>query len=177
MALGKVEHMSFKIVGAVLIISSCICVGHIMTSSHKKTVRLMQQLIAAFAYMECELSYRTSPLPELLRNVSTENSALKRYFCVLADELEDQISPNVACCVDAALTRVNDLPELVRIGIKQFGRNAGCFDVDGQIKEIISVKEHCTSLLANYTKNEEVRLRNYRVLTLCAGTAIVILLL
>ena len=137
----------------------------------------MQQLIDAFAYMEYELSFRASPMPELLRNISIENGTLKQYFSALADELEGQISPDVACCVDAALTRFNDLPELVRIGIKQFGRTAGCFDIDGQIKEIISVKEQCTSLLANYTKNQEMRLRNYRVLTLCAGAAIVILLL
>lgn len=169
--------MNFKIIGAVLIISGCICVGHILISSHKKTVLQMQQLISAFAFMECELSYRASSLPELLRGVPIEKGVLKRYFSALANELEGQISPDVSCCVEAALTQVQDLPELVQVGIKYFGRNAGCFDAEGQIKEIISVKERCISLLAEYTNNQEIRLRNYRVLTLCAGAAVVILLL
>lgn len=169
--------MNFKLIGAILVIAGFGCVGYIIVATHKKTVKLMQQLIAVFEYMECELAYRMTPLPELFRKISDDCGPLKQFFSVLADELEDQISPDVTCCVDAALTQVNDIPELVRRGVVEFGKNAGCFDVDGQIKGIVSVKESCISLLSAYTRDQDIRLRNYQALALCAGAAVVILLL
>ena len=167
--------MNFKLMGAILIIFGFGAAGYIIVTSHRKNVRLMQQLITAFEFMECELAYRMTPLPELFRKI-TDNE-LQPFFAALADELESQISPDVQCCVDAALTHIRDVPDLVKAGIKDFGRNAGCFDVEGQIKGIISVKEKCISMLASYTHEQDVRLRNYQAFALCAGAAVVILLL
>lgn len=169
--------MSFRIIGALCIVAGCGCVGFSLIATHRKTVVLMQQLIAIFTFMECELAYRMTPLPELFRRIPEKDGSLQRFFCNLADELEGQIAPDVSCCVDAALTQSKDLPELVKNGIYHFGRSAGCFDIDGQLKEIAIAKERCISLLDNYTKNQDVRLRNYQTLALCAGAAIVILLL
>ena len=111
----------------------------------------------------------------MFRKIS--DNELQSFFTALADELEGQISPDVPCCVEAALTHMRDLPDLVQVGIRDFGRNAGSFDVDGQIKGIISVKEKCIGMLASYTHEQDVRLRNYQAFALCAGIAVVILLL
>ena len=133
----------------------------------------MRKLI--YEFMECELAYRMTPLPELFRKIS--DNELQSFFTALADELEGQISPDVPCCIDAVLTHMRDLPDLVQAGIQDFGRNAGSFDVDGQIKGIISAREKCIGMLASYTHEQDVRLRNYQAFALCAGIAVVILLL
>ena len=169
--------MNPKFIGAILIVSGFGCVGLIIVSNQKKTVYLMQQLIACFEYMECELSYRMTSLPELFRKLPSDSSILQRYFAILANELEGQISPDVSCCVSAALSQVNDIPVLVKNGIIEFGKNAGYFDIDGQLKGIVSTKERCINNLVSYTNNQDVRLRNYQALALCAGAAVVILLL
>ena len=169
--------MNFKVIGAILIVTGFGSVGFVMVATHKRTVKLMQQLIEVLEYMECELSYRLTSLPDLFRKAVKEESILQRFFETLADELENQISPDVACCVDAALIQINDLPQLVQNGLIAFGRSAGCFDIEGQIKGITSVKENCVSLLAIYSHNQDIRLRNYQALALCAGVAVVILLL
>ena len=169
--------MSLKIIGAILIVTGFGSTGFIMVTTHKRTVKLMQQLIEIFEYMECELSYRLTPLPDLFRKAVKEESVLQRFFITLADELENQISPDVACCVEAALIQINDLPQLVQNGIIAFSRSAGCFDIEGQIRGIASVRENCISLLSTYTHDQDIRLRNYQALALCAGVAVVILLL
>ena len=168
--------MNFKLVGAILIVSGFGCVGLVIALTHKKTVHLMQRLIGIFEYMECELAYRMTPLPELFRKIPGDPDILQQYFNILANELEDQISPDVACCVTAALTQMQELPALVQNGIMEFGQNAGCFDIEGQIKGIASVRGNCMASLGTYTQNQDIRLRNYQVLAICAGVAIVILL-
>ena len=169
--------MNFKLIGAIFIISGFGCAGFVAVLTHKKTVRLMQRLISIFEYMECELAYRMTPLPELFRKIPGESDVVKRYFNVLANELEGQVSPDVACCAIAALTQVQDLPDLVQKCILVFSQNTGCFDIDGQLKGIASARENCVSSLGIYTKNQDIRLRNYQALALCAGATVVILLL
>jgi stage III sporulation protein AB len=168
--------MSIKLIGSVLLISGFGCFGRILSTNHKKTAALMRQLITAFAFMECELSYRLTSLPDLLRRAVDEDGVLKRFFLGLAEELEGQISPNVSCCVEATLASVPELPEMVKTILRRFGNNAGCFDLESQIQGIASVREDCAATLAAFTRDQETRLRNYQSLAICAGAAVAILL-
>lgn len=168
--------MIIKIAGAVLILVGCGCIGFLMTSSHKRTVKTLRQLIDSLEYMECEMQYRQLPLPEVLRRAASETGVIKEFFCVLAEELEGQIAPDVECCINATLGRVKELPNVVETCVKKLGKSIGHFDLDGQIKELHSVREECTALLTKNTNNMDTRLRNYQTLALCAGAVLVIFL-
>ena len=167
--------MSIKIIGAALLVGGFGCAGRILVTNRKKTAMLMQQLIASFAFMECELSYRHIPLPDLLRRAA-DSGILKRYYSALASELEGQISPNVCCCVDVALSAVPEMPELIRDGLVRFGKSIGCFDLEGQIRGITTVREECATILSAYTHDQDTKLRSYQALALCAGVMVAILL-
>ena len=176
MVFRKVEHMNFKLIGAILIIAGSGSFGFLISLSHKRTVRIMKEFMAAIEYIVCELRYRMPPLPDVLKQTA-ENSTgtIQKFFTILADELEGQVSPNVSCCVEAALTQIKDMPDIVRKGILLLGQTMGKFDIEGQLRGLNNVYQECSIMLTTFANNQEVRLRSYQTLALCAGAAVTIL--
>ena len=170
--------MSMKIIGAILIVAVCGGTGIKLAATHLREERTLRQLICVLDYMECELQYRLTPLPELCRQAAVEsNNVICQVFLQLAIELEDQISPNVDQCMTAALCKINEIPKLAYDALVQLGRSLGRFDIAGQLKGIDAVRAECRRNLELLNQNQESRLRSYQTLGLCAGAAIVILLI
>ncbi len=168
--------MNLKILGAILIVSGCGAVGMMIASSHARQERLLRQLISVYDYMECELQYRLTPLPELCRNAAQQAcGALQHFFLLLSTELEDQISPDVERCVTAAVTKSSDLPKLISDSLLLLGTTLGRFDLDGQVRGLEAVRQECRQTLSGLSLNRTIRLRSYQTLGLCAGAALVIL--
>lgn len=168
--------MTLKIIGSIFIIAACGGLGFKIAASYMKEERTLRQLISVLDYMECELQYRLTPLPMLCRQAATEtNDLLSRAFLSLATELEDQISPDVERCMNAALSKVKDMPQLTNDALVLLGRSLGRFDLNGQLKGLEGVRRECRRNLENLNKNKDVRLRGYQTLGLCAGAALVIL--
>ena len=157
-------------------IVACGGTGFSLAAGHKKTEDMLRQLISALNYMECELQYRLTPLPELCRQAAGETKgALRQVFMRLAMELEQQVSPDAASCMGAALAQVQELPRSIRGILKELGRSLGHFDLPGQMKGLESVRAACRRELDGLEKNRDVRLRSYQTLGLCAGAALAIL--
>lgn len=168
--------MNYKWIGAVLVMLSCGGFGFSMAAAHKKSERMLRQLIAALNFMECELQYRLTPLPELCRQAGKEGkAAVREVFMYLAAELEQQISPDVSSCMSAALANVQEIPRNIRNLFRELGHSLGHFDLPGQIKGLESVRINCRRELEELEKNRDVRLRSYQTLGLCAGAALAIL--
>ena len=165
-------------IGAVLIFACCGYIGFSMAMSHRKQERTLRQLQAAIDYMECELQYRLTPLPQLLEQAAKQaGGTVKAVLTALSTELEDQISPEVACCMESVLCKQRDVPEHSREAFRVLGQSLGRFDLQGQLKELDSVRQFCSEHLSALLSNRDVRLRSYQTLGLCAGAAIAILLL
>lgn len=170
--------MILKIFGALLIIVACSSFGVFATSSHRKSVKAMQQLLGAITFIEHELQYRMSSLPDIFHQTAAYcKGPVGRFFGLLADELEKQIAPDIGFCIEAALSQTEELPLLAKKGIHLLGKSLGRFDVENQLEELAIVRTECTSILSSYTDNQEVRLRSYQTLALCAGAAVAILLI
>ena len=170
--------MSLKVIGSILIITACGGFGFKIAATHVKEVKTLRQLIAILDYMECELQYRLTPLPALCRQAAGEgNGVLQKTFLQLAIELEDQVSPDVERCMTAALNQVNDIPRLTFHGLDMLGKTLGRFDLNGQLKGLEAVRQECRRNLEHLSKNQDVRLRSYQTLGLCAGAAMAILLI
>lgn len=170
--------MSMKIIGAILIIAGCGGVGFSMAAAHRREERALRQLIGALDYMGCELQYHLTPLPQLCRAVATETGgSVGQVFLALASELETQISPDAASCMDAAVSKYPKLPHRIRKNMTQLGVSLGRFDLVGQLRGIGSARQMCRRDLEELSKDREQRLRNYQTLGLCAGSALAILFL
>lgn len=168
--------MSLKWIGAILVIMGCGGFGFKLAASHMREEKTLRQLIGALDYMECELQYHLTPLPMLCRQAAAESSGvICQVFLMLARELEDQVSPDVQRCMNAALSKVKDIPALTLDALTHLGCSLGRFDIAGQLKGLESVRQDCRRRLDELNKNRDVRIRNYQTLGLCAGAALAIL--
>lgn len=168
--------MNYKWIGAVMIIFGCGGFGFSLAAMQLREERNLRQLIAALDYMECELQYRLTPLPELCRQAGADTrGCIREIFLRLAEELEAQVAPDVASCMNAALARVRDLPTHTREALQLMGQTLGRFDLPGQLKGLETVRGACRRRLEELTTNKEPRLRSYQTLGICAGAALAIL--
>ncbi len=165
-----------KLFGALLVIAGCGGFGIFIAADHRREERTLRRFITLLELMECELQYRLTPLPELCRQAAfASQDAVKRFFLLLAEELDNQMSPNVEKCVYAALEKVKDMPRLTKDAMELLGQSLGQFDVEGQLKGLATVRSECNRTLEIYTNNQDVRLRSYQTLGLCAGAALAII--
>ena len=170
--------MSIKIMGAVLIIGGCGGVGFSMAAAHRREERSLRQLIGALDYMGCELQYHLTPLPDLCRSAAAEaGGCVSQVLLALASELENQIAPDAASCMNAAIARTPKLPRRVRENLTRLGTSLGRFDLQGQLKGLESARQLCRQDLEELSHDRENRLRNYQTLGLCAGSALAVLFL
>lgn len=168
--------MAIKWIGAICIIVACGGFGFQIASAQRREVRTLRQLIRILDFSECELQYRLTPLPELCRNTAQEcTGPLSALFLRLSAELEDQVSPNVASCMQAAIANTEHLPMQTIEVLKLLGESLGKFDLNGQLRGLESVRGECNRRLNALSENQDVRLRSYKTLGLCAGAALVIL--
>ena len=168
--------MVIKWIGAICVLAACGGFGFQIAATHRKEVRMLRQVIRILDFAECELQYRLTPLPELCRKAVSECSApLNTLFLHLSEELEEQISPNVSSCMQAAIARTEQIPKQTQDILVLLGESLGKFDLHGQLRGFESVRGECSRRLEILSNDQEVRLRSYKTLGLCAGAALVIL--
>ena len=168
--------MTGKLFGALLVICGCGGMGFSIAAASKREEAALRQLIGALDFMECELQYHLTPLPELCRQAGRETKGtIQQILTVLAHELECQISPDVESCMRAALAICPEIPKRVRQAFEIMGSSLGRFDMEGQIKGLEAVRGFCRRELEGLSQNRDSRLRSYQTLGLCAGAALAIL--
>lgn len=165
-----------KWIGALFVIIGCGSVGFAMSSAHRREERTLRQLIYALDFMQCELQYRLTALPDLCRLTAGQcGGVLRTLFQTLACELEDQISPDVFYCMNTALGKTPNLPKQTEDSLRALGRTLGRFDLDGQLLGLENARQNCRTMLEKLSDNRDIRLRSYQTLSLCAGAALAIL--
>ena len=161
-----------------MILLGCGGVGFTVVAAYRRQVYALQQLIRVLEYMECELQYRMTPLPELCRSASQVcTGCVRSVLRQLSMELEAQIIPNAAACMHAAITRHSSIPERLLKCLERLGDSLGRFDLPGQLQGLGSVRKCAEFELEQLRQNQDVRLRSYQTLGLCAGAALVVLFL
>ena len=169
--------MTGKIMGAVLILFGCGGFGFAVCARYRREENSLRKLLTILDYIQCELQYRLTPLPDLCRQAGQQrNEPLFRFFELLADELDAQVLPDVESCIQSVLKSVPQLPEKSVYALRILGRSLGRFDVEGQIRDLDAVREYCRRELKTMAQNRENRLRSYQTLGICAGAALAILL-
>ncbi len=168
--------MLLKFIGAFCVIIGCGAVGFRIAAVYRYEEKCMRQLLDTVSYMIWELNYRLTPLPTLCRQAaSRKNGAVYRFLLNLANEMDAQLSPNVALCCKVCLDKQKDLPTQSRKLIEILGSNLGKFDLDGQIDSLNTLKAEIQRQLESHCKDKDVRIRSYQTLGLCAGAAMAIL--
>lgn len=168
--------MDCRWVGAMLIIAACGGFGIFTGFVYRREEAMLRQMLDALTYMECQLQFHLTPLPELCGEVAQQISGpVGTLFFNLAKELALQITPEAAGCMHRALDESDGLCLSIREAALQLGRSMGRFDLSGQLKGLASVQHDCERKLELLSRNRDMRLRSYQTLGFCAGTALAIL--
>lgn len=168
--------MNIKLIGAVCVLLGCGSCGFFMALQYNKHVLMLRNLVASLEYMECELQYRNTPLPQLCRQVGERvNGKIREVFLMLADELDAQVSPNVKMCMYSVLDRLEIHSGNIYAILEALGRSLGAFDLPGQLRALENTKFQCREMLGKMLDGKEGRVRSYQTLGICAGAALVIL--
>lgn len=169
--------MNIKLLGALCIVVGCAGVGFVMASQYRRQIQLLKDLISALAYMENEISFRGTPLPQLCARTGDHvRGRIGVVFAMLAEELDAQVSPNVQLCMHSVLKKHGCGNSEVDRLLRSLGDNLGKFDRNGQLRALADSSAVCKDTLRNLQVGKELRIRSYQTLGLCAGAAIVILL-
>ena len=170
--------MGYKWIGAILIVASCSGCGFAIAAGKRREEGLLFQLMEILQFMEADLRFRLTPLPELCRMAAGEEKGiLHTVFLNLYRELSCQKLPDAGSCMYAALRRSGEIPARVRRLLVQLGHTLGRFDLPGQLQGIQAVRKRCEESLASVQKNRDDRLRSYQTLGICAGAALAIILI
>lgn len=168
--------MILKLIGAVFVVAGCGGIGFRIAANHRVEERNLRQLIGILDYMECELQYRLTPLPELCRQASKEfTGLLGKVFWELSVEIEAQVLPDLDTCMSVVVSRSAKLSPLTQEALLHLGKSVGRFDIEGQLKGLEAVRQDCRRQLEALSNNRDTRLRSYQTLGLCAGAALAIL--
>lgn len=169
--------MMLKLFGALLIVIGCGGFGFLTAVYWKQEELALRQLVGDLEFMVCELQYRMTPLPELCGQTAGERNGLTSEFWKLMEaELEQQMEPDVSCCVQSVLNRCGKLPEHTQKALKILGQTLGRFDLEGQIQGLNSVKSHCCGELESMVQERDFRQKSYQTLGICTGIALAIIL-
>ncbi len=167
--------MMVKVLGAILVMLACGGFGISMAAAHKAQEYSISQLITALEWMECELQYKLTPLPELCEKAGDRcKGVVGEVFRSLSKELALQIAPDASSCMHSVL-ETSPVQGQTRELLLSMGNTLGSFDLEGQLQGITSVRTACDRALTQLSNNREMRLRSYQTLGLCAGAALVIL--
>ena len=169
--------MNYKFIGILLIGISCSALGFFMASNTRKELLYIQEFIDILNYIECELNFRLTTLPNLCRQVSAKSKSLGLVFSDVANELDNQISPDVSTCMAVAIRKHRYPSEGVRGLLLDLGNSLGNFDLRGQILEIQELRQKCVRMRNEAEVSKNNRIRCYQTLGVCAGAMIIIILL
>lgn len=168
--------MIIRCLGAALILITCGGFGFSLSKRYRKEVSMLENTISLLNFMERELLYNLTPVPELSRKTAAEtNGLLKELFLKFSNELENHYSPNVSGCMKAVVASTVGLPETVSLIMLDLGKNLGRFDLSGQLKGLKLIKSKAIEKLKEYKQSCNYRTHGYQTLGLCAGAALAIL--
>lgn len=168
--------MNYQWIGAVLIIVGCGGFGSAIAAAYRQEEKLLHQLMSTITYMETELQYQLTPLPELcLKAGKHTRGLLNQLFCEMAKNLEQQTAADVSGCMNNAIQKTGEIPVRLKKLLRELGNCLGQFDLSGQLRGLQEIYVLCEAEGKRLEKGRDQRLRSYKTLGICAGLALIIL--
>lgn len=170
--------MMIRIIGAVFVLLGCGSFGFLLSKSMKTEIQSLQNFLLAIEYMESELKYRMTPLPTLCLGASSiTRGVVSKIFDSLGKSLSLQNAPNVSKCMTSVLENYSYISPKLTSLFNDLGKRLGIFDLDGQVCALSSIHDDGKNILRICSQGHTGRSRSYKTIAVCAGAAIVILLI
>lgn len=166
-------------IGFVLVVSGAAATGMTMAANVKRTVNLLREWVNILREMRSEIEFHLTPLGELCGILADGASApIKNILYSVEKKLSDVPGRPAGIQMRESLS-VNGqgIPvELKKIIIDLFDA-LGRQDVYAQIRAIDMAQQRTQSALQSLESEKKDRCRTYRVISVCAGIAIAVILI
>ena len=167
--------MTQKLIGGALVFIGCAGVGFMKARQLSSEEALLSDTVLLLNRMENELSCRRTTLSDLCELACDCKKELKHLYMELSQLLSQQTLADASACMNHALKQVN-LPKSVADLHIRLGQTMGKFDMVGQLRELQVVRKSAEQQLSVIRQEQKDKRRSYQTLGLCAGAALVILL-
>lgn len=172
--------MMIRVFGAALVVLGSALFGFGAARQIKRTVSQLEMLDTAMHLMECELSFVSPPLPRLMRTVSKDTQGpVSALFANYAKLLSDPSTKDTEEAMRKALemTKRLSLPAGTVFSLLEFSQTLGRYDLPGQLSALSSARCRLSGQLERLRSEQKDRCKTYQTLSICAGLAVVILIL
>lgn len=166
--------------GMILIAGASVSVGFGAALRIRQTTTQLGQLANALEVMRCELEYAMTPLLQLCQVVAkTSKGAIHALFVNLGQALTQDETWDTSRAMRQAIaqTKTLCLPEDILFSLLEMGQTMGKFDLDGQLSMLEMTQKRIQACLERYQRDQAQRCRSYQALGLCAGAALIVLML
>lgn len=167
-----------RITGCVAVLMGSYGVGLMLLHNEKCQEQALEDLQQCILWMTWQLRYQMLPLAELCNSAAAQHEGIiGNVMGNLSQLLDKRGFADPGQCMQEAVLSVGDIPDQALLRLYELGQSMGQFDLDSQISSLELTALHCERDLEFIRHNMEHRRRNYRTLSLCAGAAVVIILL
>ena len=168
--------MSIRISGAILILAGCTAIGFSAAAHDRTRFKVIRGFLELLDGMMVELGCRVTPLPELCEAVSGVSSCFREVMLEFANSLNGQIAPHPVSCMEYALARRTPPCAEYSLCLRELAGALGSYDLTGQLRQLECLQAKWKNTLSELASVLTVRIRYFRILGICAGSAIAILL-
>lgn len=166
----------FRLSGAAMVLVGCTAIGCLAASHCKMKIQVLESFLCLLDKMIAELSGKISPLPELCRSAAEDSGIFKVVLMAFADSLDSQIEPVPRACMDNVLAQANCVNKEFRLCLEELAQIFGDYDLDGQLRQLEALYRKWMVKLTDSRDGVSLKIRNCRVMGICAGCALAILL-
>lgn len=168
-----------KYAGMIFIVVSAASVGLRMSAVLGNRCKLLREILAALQILKNEISVCGTPLPQAFALIAVSSrGAVEQLFGSMAREMDSRRWLTPVSAMEQSLQ--NDATFLQETSIcavlRQFAAGLGKYDRENQLKTVDRTEQELTALLRQTEQEHSLRGKTYKVLGICAGLSMVILL-
>ena len=168
--------MNIRFPGAIFVLVGCAAMGFSAASNYKKRIAVIKSFLSLLENMITEVSCNVTPLPELCRSIAQSGSCFHGVMLSFSEALDMQVGPSPLSCMEIVLRKYPDPFPEYKIILLELAEVLGKYDLSGQIRQLENLYDTWSKTLKSLEADVTVKLRYFRVLGLCAGAALAIIL-
>ncbi len=168
-----------QIAGAILLVFGAASVGMRAAEQLTLHVRVLREMMAALMILERELTFRATPMPELLEQLGERTKGpISRLFVSCWRGMDNLGERSLGDLWRLAL-EADDLPleDEERETVGELGNILGRYDAESQREAVAATRDRLSQFLSQAEEKRDKMGRVYRVMGVTGGAFIAILLL
>ena len=172
--------MILKWLGAILLVAGTTAYGAYKGCLYKSRLEYMEEIKRAFLFIQGEIRYMNTPMPETLESTAHQmNGACRTFFAQVASGLLDGRGKAFRQVWEEAMKR--GLPEEVleretRAVLQEMGGQLGCLDRQAQEQAIDYFLKKWDELIVKKRQEKKDKLKLYYVCGVMSGLLMVIII-